>query len=206
MVNLDIEMITKILLNGWTITIIGGLIVIFVSKKIFKKDKNNSAGIKVDQKLSSDNNITQNVIINNQQTDLKSKENIEDKTKFSTKILFIDDDKGFKKIVKILGKAGWKNIKLISDIKNTDADDIKNTDIFFIDIHGIGKTLSPKDEGLGLASQIKGKYPNKKVIIYSANPKGDRSHPTLQIVDGFLPKNAEPYQFINYIEKFTSNK
>ena len=44
------------------------------------------------------------------------------------------------------------------------------------------------------------KYPEKKVIIYSAETTGDRFDADLRKVDGSLPKNAEPIQFSNLIE------
>ena len=59
------------------------------------------------------------------------------------------------------------------------------------------------DEGLGLALAIKDKYPEKKVIIYSAETNGDRFHEALRKADSFLPKNADPYEFQRIVEEFT---
>lgn len=66
------------------------------------------------------------------------------------------------------------------------------SDIFFVDIQGVGKKLDFQDEGLGLANALK----NKKVVIYSAENRGDRFHEA----DDSLPKNAEPFQFQQTIE------
>ena len=71
-----------------------------------------------------------------------------------------------------------------------------------MDINGVGLNLF-EDQGLGLASALKKKYPNKKVIIYSSETTGDRFHRALREVDGCLYKDAEPYQFINLIETFS---
>ena len=118
------------------------------------------------------------------------------------RILFIDDDTKFK-IIKILNKTGWKT-KIVKDIDNLDADVILNNHIFFVDINGVGVKLDFKDEGLGLASAIKQKYPDKKVIIYSSDQEGNRFHKGLRSVDDFLPKNAEPFEFQQIIENFSS--
>ena len=122
--------------------------------------------------------------------------------KDDVKILFVDDDTTFK-IIDILKDSGWKNTTIVNDIKDIDSLDVKNTDIFFIDIKGVALWLSEKHQGLALAEKIKDKYFEKKVVIYSSDPKGDRSHPALQKVDWFLYKYAEPADFFNVIERFT---
>lgn len=115
------------------------------------------------------------------------------------KILFVDDEHTKFKMVSILRKAGWKNTKSVKDI--TDLDDLKakEADVIFVDINGVGKTLF-NDQGLGLAAALKDRYPNKKIVLYSAETKGDRFHKALREVDGCLSKDAEPYQFANLIE------
>ena len=119
------------------------------------------------------------------------------------KILFIDDDTKFK-IINILNTAGW-NTKIVKDINNIDSEQIQTTHIFFVDINGVGKNLQFKDEGLGLANAIKKKYPQKKVVIYSSDEKGNRFHKALRNVDDFLPKNAEPIEFQGVIEQLVMN-
>ena len=105
-------------------------------------------------------------------------------------------------MVTILKKSGWVNTRAVKDIESWDSSDVKDTDIFFVDIQGVGKALACKDEGLGLALSIKKKYPQKKVIIYSAETKGERFHVALRMADSFLPKNAEPYEFLQTVEQF----
>jgi len=105
-------------------------------------------------------------------------------------ILFVDDDPRFK-VVSILKRSGWVNTKLIKDIENVDAPNLHEADILFVDIQGVGKALHCKDEGLGLALTLRKKYSMKKIVIYSAESKGDRFHEGLRRADAFLYKNAE---------------
>lgn len=117
-----------------------------------------------------------------------------------SRILFIDDDTTFP-VVKILKKAGWRNTKVIRDVTSLDSQDVQETDLFFVDIQGVGKALHFKDEGLGLALALKKKYPAKKLVIYSSEPRGDRFHQAFRFADDQLAKNAEPYEFQQAVEQ-----
>lgn len=190
-----IDFITKNyewLFSGLGIAILG--IVLNYSKKK-KKD------ISVSSTNSNTNNNS--VVINNfsTQVDKKKDETEDDRLKERTRILFVDDEHTQFKMVSILKKAGWKNTKSIKDI--TDLDDPKavEADSIFVDINGVGTSLF-EDQGLGLASALKKKYPRKIIILYSDETTGDRFHKALREVDDCLPKNAEPYQFINLIEQY----
>jgi hypothetical protein len=125
-----------------------------------------------------------------------------DEYKNETRILFVDDDARFK-VAKILTQSGWVHTKLIKDCKTLDERDVVDAQILFIDVQGVGVAMGFNDEGLGLAFAIKEKYPDKKVIIYSAETKGDRFHEALRKADSFLPKNADPYEFQRIVEEFT---
>lgn len=125
-----------------------------------------------------------------------------DDYKNETRILFIDDDSRFK-VAKILANSGWVHTKLIKDAKSLDDRDVIEAAILFIDVQGVGIALGFSDEGLGLAEALKDKYPNKKVIIYSAETQGDRFHKALRKADSFLSKNADPYEFQKIVEEFT---
>lgn len=109
-------------------------------------------------------------------------------------ILFVDDDRGFK-IVGVLKKMGWEHTKLITDVSSLEQQQLLSADVVFVDIQGVGKLMQYSDEGLGLALAIKRRYPQKKVIIYSAEEKGARFHEALQEADYSLPKTAEPIRF-----------
>ena len=139
--------------------------------------------------------------ISNERSNTEDDSNL-DRLKSLTKILFIDDDKEFK-VVSILKKAGWKNTKSIEDVDNLDSPQIKDTDIFFVDIRGVGLSMGFKDEGLGLSKALKEKYPNKKLIIYSSETHGERFHPAFRLADSLLPKNAEPYEFQVIVEQYS---
>lgn len=116
--------------------------------------------------------------------------------------MFIDDDKNFN-IVKILKDSGWRNTKTIIDVKTLDDQNIKNSEIIFVDINGVGKLLSLPNEGLDLALMIKQKYQKKKVIIYSANSSNNSFHEVWELADNRLAKNALPYQFQHLVEKYS---
>lgn len=122
--------------------------------------------------------------------------------KLKARILFVDDDKRFK-VVNILKTSGWINTNFERDIKDLDSPEVRQTDIFFLDIQGVGIALGFPDEGLGLAAAIKKKYPNKKVVIYSAQSQGDRFHGSLRKADACLPKDASPYEFQTLLEKLS---
>lgn len=120
-------------------------------------------------------------------------------SKLTKRILFIDDEKFL--LVGILKQAGWINTKWIKDVIDLDNNDVKASDIIFIDINGVGKTLYPKDQGLGLAMALKNKYKQKAIVVYSA--ESQRVHKAYSVVDACLPKDADPYEFIELINDFS---
>jgi hypothetical protein len=122
-----------------------------------------------------------------------------------TSILFIDDDTNFN-VVKILKDSGWKKSKTVPDIKTLDVQAVKDADIIFVDINGVGKLLKLEFEGLDLALMLKQKYSDKKVIIYSANRNSNSFHQAWDICDFKLEKNALPYQFQNLVEEYSIEK
>ena len=118
------------------------------------------------------------------------------------RILFIDDDKKFK-IIKILQDAGWTSTDLVTDIADLDAPIVRNADVIFVDIQGVGKKLKFADEGLGLVRALRERYAAKRICVYSAENSGDRFHTALGLADARLRKFAEPYEFITTIERLT---
>jgi ActR/RegA family two-component response regulator len=117
-----------------------------------------------------------------------------DELKSKTHILFVDDDTRFK-VVNILKKAGWIYTTRTADINSLDDSQTSSNQIFFIDVQGVGLKLGFKDEGLGLAKALKEKFPEKQVVIYSAETQGERFHAALRKADDSLSKNADPYEF-----------
>ncbi len=118
------------------------------------------------------------------------------------RILIVDDDTRFR-VAKILQTSGWVHTKLVKDIESMESPMLKDANIVFVDIQGVGKVLGFQEEGLGLAKAIKDKYPHKKLVIYSAETKGDRFHSALRDADSFLNKNADPYEFEQLVETFS---
>ena len=180
----------------WLFGGIGVTALFFILDKFVFKNKKDS------EKSSKNKNVNKNSItINNNLASSNNEKKVSNvvKDKSDIRILFVDDEHTKFRMVSILKKSGWKNTNSIKDIKDLDDYKVKEADIVFVDINGVGKTLF-QDEGLGLASALKKKYPEKGIVIYSAETKGDRFHKALREVDDCLSKNAEPYQFVNLIE------
>ncbi|WP_422491545.1 hypothetical protein [Endozoicomonas sp. ALE010] len=160
-------------------------------------------GVEGSQSQTNSQNVEINLIDQKTEPQQQKKKDVSiDELRAVTKIIFIDDDSKFK-VVDILKRAGWQNTKSIRDIKDLNSTEVRDTHIFFVDIHGVGVSLGFKDEGLGLASAIKDKYKEKKVIIYSGETQGERFHDALKKADDSLPKNADPYEFEQIIENFS---
>lgn len=168
-----------------------------------KTDLNQTQNVNVNLSLGS--NISQNSNESNIQKEHNQAEDRDlliDLKKPKTKILFIDDDKNFN-VVNILKTSGWKNTKSVVDIKTLDISAVKEADILFVDINGVGKLLNLENEGLDLALMLKQKYPAKRVVIYSANKNNNIFHDAWDICDFKLEKNALPYQFQSLVEKYS---
>lgn len=143
-----------------------------------------------------------NTIVKNDNSSVGSEQTTKSiNLKEACQILFIDDSP-LPTLTKTLKRAGWKNIKRIDDTANLDVIDIRNANIIFVDIIGVGLKLGFKNEGIGLAAAIKRKYPQKGVVIYSATPDHDLFDPDLKVIDDKLSKNAEPIQFSYMIEQY----
>ena len=114
-----------------------------------------------------------------------------DELKNITKILFVDD-KAFKVIDNIKEKNGWKNVSRIVDVESLSQTEIQESHIIFVDIQGVGKKMNFKDGGLGLIVALKKEYPDKKIVMYSAESQGqiDAFHPAAELVDARLAKEA----------------
>lgn len=123
--------------------------------------------------------------------------------KNACRVLFIDNEK-FKTVERLRLNDGWRNTAWIKDVESFDQPEIVNAHVIFIDIQGVGKKLCPNDEGLGLITAIKERYPDKKVIMYSAEQQGkiDGLHKAADIVDGRLSKTADHYEFQKKLEKW----
>ena len=163
----------------WIFSGIGVLIIGWIATFFYKRfNKPDKEIEKTSKFFQNDNNITINNNISEAKNDEKS-EITHKKTKDSCHILFIDDQHTDFKMVSILKKAGWINTKAIKDL--TDLDDHKavEANIIFVDINGVGTQMF-EDQGLGLAAALKDKYPEKTIILYSAEPTGNRFNKKLR--------------------------
>lgn len=100
---------------------------------------------------------------------------------------------------------GWECTDIVTDIESLEQRSLLDANIVFVDIQGVGRSMQYIDEGLGLALAIKRRYPEKKVIIYSAQGEGERFHEALQEADYNLPKTAEPIRFEDTIFRVLKN-
>ena len=77
--------------------------------------------------------------------------------------------------------------------------------VVLVDIQGVGKKLGFKDGGLGIIQAIHREYPEKKIIMYSAESQGqiDAFHSALDLIDGRLRKTASRYEFASKIERLS---
>jgi PleD family two-component response regulator len=179
----------------WIFSGIGVAIIGWIIKNKKTKTPSNST--------SNKNIITINNNASQANGSLQQKQNNLPKRKEDYRILFIDDNHTDFNMVSILKKAGWPNTKAVKDL--TDLDDLKarEASIIFVDINGVGTQMF-EDQGLGLAAALKDRYPEKIIILYSADPTGNRFDKKLKKVDDTLPKNAEPYEFISLIEQYSN--
>ncbi len=113
------------------------------------------------------------------------------------RILFIDDEEF--EIVEILKKQGWE-ARRIEDVDNLDGADIRDNHIFFVDISGVGKKLNYSKEGLSIISEIKRKFPEKKVIAYSSLTQ-DAFDIDIKSADERISKNSGTREFQRVLEE-----
>lgn len=145
----------------------------------------------------------QNAPIEEGHTALSANKLSMDELKLRTNILFIDDESF--KIVSILKKTeGWINTKSIKDIHSPSEPEIRWAHIIFVDVNGVGGNLF-NNQGLGVAQEIKKRYPKKRVVLYSAETKHDAFSEAWDVVDARLPKNADPIVFITKVETFANS-
>ena len=121
-----------------------------------------------------------------------------------TKILFVDDQK-FNIVDSLRTKDGWRNIQRVSDVESITQPEVLEAHIIFVDVQGVGKKLGFIDDGLGLIVALKDAYPEKKVVMYSAESQGQVNafHKAAEVVDGRLKKGSSRYEFDSTIERLS---
>lgn len=177
----------------WAFGGIGVAVLGWIGTLLFKRFW--SEPLKNENKVS----VNQTVNINGTQSDKKISSNRKkfetiDEAKSNAKLLFIDDDTRFN-VVKILRNAGWTNTEIVKDTSSLEESQLRFADIVFVDIQGVGKKMNFKDEGLGLSMAIRERYPEKYLVIYSAERAGDRFEEAIRKADDQLYKHADSYEF-----------
>ena len=117
---------------------------------------------------------------------------------YSVVLLFIDDE-DFSTKISIIRDAGW-NVNQVKEVSNIDSQEIVSSDIIFIDYIGVGKILTPKEEGIGLLKCIKKKYQSKFIIFLSGHAGYIPGHEVHSIADAWIDKHADSFVYIDQIE------
>ena len=122
--------------------------------------------------------------------------------KARTTVLVIDDQEPVE-LRALLKRDGWKNY-YIDDLESLEARKLRDSQIICIDIMGVGKALRV-DDGMGLVKDIKIKYPEKKIILYSSVSKQNIFSEALDYVDKRLKKQSSLIPFVTAIEEMAEN-
>jgi len=186
------EVLRNALMNGWTITIGGGLIVAAFSYILWPRKGD---GEQKDKPTQQNQNVAQTVIVSDKYNatgrDAEKKINESEQVhylKSILKILFIED--GVFKKIDNLKKFGWQ-ISQVKKVDNLFTDEIENADIIFVDYKGVGELA--EDQGVGIVRRLKESYGGSKwIIFYSAHPLSLDVHD--KGADSFLAKNADVYE------------
>ena len=125
-----------------------------------------------------------------------------DEVKRACRVLFIDDEK-FKMVDRLRKDDGWQNTSWVKDVDSIYQPELRDAHVVFVDVQGVGKKLGFQDEGLGLIVAIRRQYPNKKIVMYSAerNEKIDAFHEAASMVDARLKKLSDRYYYESILEK-----
>ncbi len=117
-------------------------------------------------------------------------------------ILFIDDQEF--DVVDRIREDGWA-VDTMNDIKSLSDNNIVRANVIFVDYKGVGINLSPKEGGLGLIKALKSAYPKKRMILYSGHTEFSLDELQHRVADDMLPKNSEPFVYIEKIERNVRN-
>ena len=118
-------------------------------------------------------------------------------------ILIIDDDNDSLFDLKNILQKNW-HVKSIDDLHDYNSKNLKNAHIVCIDIHGVGKKMGHSN-GVKLLQGIAEKYPNKKLILYSAVSSFDNIfEKALEFADKSVSKNNIP-EFMATVESLAKD-
>lgn len=118
------------------------------------------------------------------------------------RLVFVDDIEF--PVINTLKMSGWSNVIHIHDISSLDQCEIRDANIIFLDIQGVGKILHCEKEGLGLILPLREKYPNKMIVVYSAEEGGNISafSEHINAAHKRISRNVEPVGFQMKVERY----
>lgn len=101
-----------------------------------------------------------------------------------------------------LQNYGYK-FDLIGDIKK--ADEVQDYQLILCDIKGVGVYFGGSNEGATIISEIKGRFPEKIVIAYSASTIADAAVRAAKArADAFLAKDVDIEEWIAELDKWST--
>ena len=121
--------------------------------------------------------------------------NFDTSKRLNYKILCIDDQ-GFSKEDNL--RRNNFNITTVNDIDKIDF--VSEYDIVICDIQGVGRKLGSEYEGAHLISEIKKRFPLKKVIAYSGQTFNTNYNYYFQLADLTLNKDTDLDDWIDYLD------
>lgn len=116
-----------------------------------------------------------------------------------TRIVFIDDEPA-DSLLKTIREAGW-SVQQLTDIANINEETVRTADIVFMDYKGVGKALTPSQEGVGLMKHLRRNYPKKHIVFYSGFAGFIPGHEVIGLADSWIQKGADPFEYIDLIEQ-----
>jgi len=117
------------------------------------------------------------------------------------KILIIDDS-GFDS--EPLKSLGYKDVDVFTEFNNMAL--IEPYDVIFCDINDVAKKMFPIGQGAELASVIKKDYPEKYVVIFSAQSHKNSFFKYYELVDNVIDKTSDYSVFCDEINKYLAIK
>lgn len=121
--------------------------------------------------------------------------------KSDVSILFIDDG-GFN--ITPLNQLGYRDTEVIYDF--TSMESLKKYDIIFCDISNVATKIYPIGQGAQLASRIKKEYPNKMIVIFSAQNQKPSFSKYYDDVDCVIDKTVNYDTFSDIIDQYIDSQ
>lgn len=117
-------------------------------------------------------------------------------------LVFVDDIEF--PVINILRMSGWANVIHLPDISSLDQCEIRDANIIFLDVQGVGKKLCCEQGGLGFILPLREKYPDKMIVVYSAEEGGSISafSEHINAAHKRISRNVEPIEFQLKVERY----